>query len=488
MKKTFIVCISIFLCFVSLLAQEKDYRWVKLNTGYTNDFQDVNFITKDIGFVTGGWPRALLKTTDGGKTWNKQNVIDVLLTCTEFFDEKEGIAIGNGGLIYKTKNCGESWQIVESNVMCDLYSITINGDKVFVAGRETSIISTNRGETWKEISGKLSGDWTVTVIFLNDKIGYASGQSTGIKKTTDGGDTWNDIVSSKNSVLKMYPKDELNFWALWLDSPPAYSTDGGVNWVNDESGNFKSKTFLDYESSELLSVLVGKAGAIMMSTDKGKSWSDETIKDTKQFTSVSVVGKTVWTVGFDGLFYKYCNDSNISGVPVLIKPTPNQPGVDLPTEFVWKSAKNAKSYNLTISKNKDLSNSFFNDNTVDTTIIVKNLENFTVYYWSVTAQNDTDVSEPSEIRMFRTSVTSVSKIENEEIKISIDLSKDEITIYWNTIQSLDVSIYNILGNLEITKKINSTDKIDISFLNSGNYFIVLKNKIVSCVKKISIVR
>lgn len=86
---------------------------------YTRDFNAVYFNNATTGYIVGGSyveydtlnsARTILKTTDGGNTWNI--VIDepgAWLTAIDFIDQNIGYLVGDGAQFYKTINGGNNW-------------------------------------------------------------------------------------------------------------------------------------------------------------------------------------------------------------------------------------------------------------------------------------------------------------------------------------------------------------------------------------------
>merc|ERR1712096_299572 len=73
------------------------------------DFHKVRFISPTMGWVCGD-NGTVLKTTDGGKTWNKTNTSTfTVLGAITFVDETHGWAGGDGGFVTHTNNGGRTW-------------------------------------------------------------------------------------------------------------------------------------------------------------------------------------------------------------------------------------------------------------------------------------------------------------------------------------------------------------------------------------------
>lgn len=95
-------------------------NWSLVSSPVTDrEFNVVYFINATTGFIAGGSfaeldtvasHRTLLKTTDGGNTWNiVMNEAGGWLTAIDFIDENTGYITGDGGQLYKTTDGGNNW-------------------------------------------------------------------------------------------------------------------------------------------------------------------------------------------------------------------------------------------------------------------------------------------------------------------------------------------------------------------------------------------
>ena len=81
-------------------------------------FRSVQFPTREVGYVC-GVSGTLLKTTDGGRSWQTIREGGAIGGRRESFQslwfvtDKRGYAVGNGGLFWRTDNGGGDWQQVK---------------------------------------------------------------------------------------------------------------------------------------------------------------------------------------------------------------------------------------------------------------------------------------------------------------------------------------------------------------------------------------
>jgi hypothetical protein len=78
--------------------------------GIKDDLFDVSFPTAGEGWACGRWG-AVIHTTDGGRTWARQDSnTDYTLSSISFVDAKNGWAVGDRGTILHTRDGGATWQ------------------------------------------------------------------------------------------------------------------------------------------------------------------------------------------------------------------------------------------------------------------------------------------------------------------------------------------------------------------------------------------
>lgn len=95
----------------------------------------------------------------------------------------------------------------------------------------------------------------------------------------------------------------------------------------------------------------------------------------------------------------------------LAHPTIGAVEISLSTELKWNKLNPATDYQVKVSKVQDLSDQIVFEQTVtDTSVVVTALEQNTVYYWQVTAQNGFLAGESSEIWSFTTTSNPVGQI------------------------------------------------------------------------------
>lgn len=180
-----------------LKTQNGGLNWFNINApkaGNGNFF----FYSSLIGYVFGDG--GIFKTSDGGKSWKKQiSAADYgsVLYSAFFTDENNGFICGSSQTLLRTKNGGETWEKVSMSALgtnSSLNLITfINANTGFIVSSAGDILQTkDGGNSWARTSTISTSGWTaMRIYFVNAKEGYIITPANQYYKTLDGGQTWN---------------------------------------------------------------------------------------------------------------------------------------------------------------------------------------------------------------------------------------------------------------------------------------------------------
>ena len=190
----------------------------------------------------------VIKSTDGGRTWEKkQNILGG--SSKIFFTENNIGFVFNIRCLYKSIDGGENWSIDKINCnLNDIFFVDKNigyasgGEGVHIV-RGNLFYTVNGGQTWHHnLEIKRSSFYSCS--FVTDSVGFIAAGRAGIYKTTDRGNSWTSShITNPDSIIY-----ELNIRDLCFRDEKNGSA---VGFIND-----------------------GRA-AIMSTADGGKSWSLE---------------------------------------------------------------------------------------------------------------------------------------------------------------------------------------------------------------------
>ena len=314
MKEILITIISVLILSVSISAQ-----WINQTSPINEDLHSVFFINDANGWIT-GLTGTVLKTTDGGTTWDIKptNTTDHLYSVY-FTDENNGIAVGGAGTIFnptriiiKTIDGGESWSIVQSGDTT-LFSVNfVNQNLGWAVGQDGKVLKTvNSGGSWSAQTVLDTLEFIpnlYSVYFIDQSTGWIGGSDRTILKTSDGGSSWmvlRTTFAHSTIYRSIFFIDENTGWTGGWDSPILKTTDGGNNWsAKGGTGDLESIYFAD-ENTGWASY---RDGIILNSTDGGETWVTQLSGINNVVSSVYFVdANTGWAVGSNGTILKTTN-------------------------------------------------------------------------------------------------------------------------------------------------------------------------------------
>jgi len=237
-----------------------------------------------------------------------------------FPDRNTGYAVGmawgsDGGTIFKTSDCGSSWNHLgwTSHKLFSVYFI--NKDTGIIVGEHGTILRTiDGGTSWNIQPSNLSYPYLLlSVYFPTSTVGYAVGESGTILKSIDGGSTWNSQVSGTNKDLYSVFFTDLNTGYAVGDSGTILKTTNGGNYINEQNLTDHLKIFPNPVLDNLTIELAGteQTGNLTILTLDGKEVIGKQISNSITQLDISNLANGIY-------FLRYMNDKNIE-IKKLIK-------------------------------------------------------------------------------------------------------------------------------------------------------------------------
>ncbi|NNG26169.1 MAG: T9SS type A sorting domain-containing protein [Ignavibacteriaceae bacterium] len=212
------------------------------------------------------------------------------------------ISVGSDGTILSST--GSGWQIRDAGVENYLFSISMKGVHVWVSGSDGTMLhnSDGVGYLWEEQTTGVDKQLR-SVFFLNDNIGWSVGEQETILKTTDGGNNW-DILYTNGSqhYFEVFFHDDNNGWlcgAAGSNGVIKKTTNGGTTWQNSiiPASRMNGMHFADMN----FGCAVGNGGAIFRTTNGGTDWSLATSNTSQDLKAVYLkTNGEGWAVGYEG--------------------------------------------------------------------------------------------------------------------------------------------------------------------------------------------
>jgi photosystem II stability/assembly factor-like uncharacterized protein len=275
----------------------------------------------------------VLKTTNGGFSWQRQNTgISFPIEDIMFINANMGWAVANnfigmGALILSTTNGGSSWQNYtypdSTAVFSGVYFLDpLNG---WISGYDGLFLNTtNGGASWirKPTDSSFASNLPVkSICMYNNRIGYASGGFRDLAgviwRTTNFGNLWEGHVAGGEPLYGLLVIDSLNIIAVGGDlefgASIVKTTNGGINWSYQLLNIFGTGYAIAFRTPEEGWTALGYSQEFIHSTDSGVTWNTTAIFDSSAVYDVIFTDPYHgYAVGTNGLILKY--NTNTIGI------------------------------------------------------------------------------------------------------------------------------------------------------------------------------
>jgi photosystem II stability/assembly factor-like uncharacterized protein len=252
------------------------------------------FPTEREGWMVGELGR-IIKTSDGGKTWVRQDAGTkrpfLAMSC---LDAKTAWIAGKEGIVYATKDGGDSWTPLTTGSTRHLFAIAFptpeRGQGVGDFG--TMIHTEDGGKTWTVSrvpesvvlpenaldTGVEPGDVNLYGMSFGDADhAWVVGEFGIVMASTDGGRTWQQQHTPVETTLcGVRFLDATRGFAVGIDSTILATTDGGTTWKTVKAP-LSQRSFYDVALQGPNGWIVGDSGTVLKTTDAGASWAVEPV-------------------------------------------------------------------------------------------------------------------------------------------------------------------------------------------------------------------
>ncbi len=177
----------------------------------------------------------LYYTTNGGQSWSLSTPTTEQINGI-FFTPSYTYIVCNGGIMKKSSNGGQSWTSVSIGASSDLLTVQFLNDTIGFVGVYSNTgcyikKTVDQGNTWTTQGGAFP--FIYDMHFIDENNGFVAAYSEA-KRTTNGGQTWSDIVVDGGLItgnLTLLSIDFINDTVGYMGSPFIKTTDGGANWT-----------------------------------------------------------------------------------------------------------------------------------------------------------------------------------------------------------------------------------------------------------------
>jgi photosystem II stability/assembly factor-like uncharacterized protein len=225
------------------------WGWQWEHPDYTRMLEAIRFTDSLTGWIV-GWDGILMKTADGGISWNQiEGITQQSLYSLYFVDGMHGWICGYWGTVLATVDGGAHWVPQNSGTGSTLKKVLFTDlQHGWMCGTEF-FRTVNGGETWEKVESAPAS--MVAVSFVSPSTGWAAVYGA-IYRTTDGGLTWNRQYAAPADAIcdlkDIFFPNERTGWAVGRLGVMLTTSDGGETWQSlDFAGgrDMNSVFFLD---------------------------------------------------------------------------------------------------------------------------------------------------------------------------------------------------------------------------------------------------
>ncbi len=291
-----------------------------VNTGVTDIAIDPNntnimYLATGDGFgydngyeIWGGvYSSGILKSTDGGQTWNTTGINYTISQTRQIFNvsidpsNSNTVYTGTDNGLWRSTDAGATWSLLKTGLIKDFEFMPGNPSTMYTAeveedafGEEFATIyrTTDAGGSWSDITpvDAIYDDVIeLAVTPANPNALYGFGDNFNFFRSTDNGTTWsyNPWISGIGFPMGWYgmaldvsPVDENIVMVGGLNL--AISTNGGNSWsnVSDWQGwptndySHADHRVVKFYPGSTTDIITGNDGGVFRSANAGNSWAD----------------------------------------------------------------------------------------------------------------------------------------------------------------------------------------------------------------------
>lgn len=257
------------------------------------DFESISWIDENRGVIVG--ERLIAYTEDGGLSWKEVlQEFDFRFNDVILLNENLGIAVGEGGRIFRTSNGGKSWDALQSGTDRDLLSLEKTGeDQLLAVGQDGLILqSTDSGQSWSSLNAGFTTQLN-HIAYQENGLGLICGNQGWVAKTQNGGASWEVLstgITENLNTIEIDPSGRI--YTAGEGGTILNSLDTGKTWTK-----VLSPVAVDFHQlaisplDQRIVIITGAENTVIRSTNSGQTFSRINIP-------AQGVGRTIRSVSF----------------------------------------------------------------------------------------------------------------------------------------------------------------------------------------------
>jgi photosystem II stability/assembly factor-like uncharacterized protein len=230
-----------------------------------------------------------------------------------FVDSLRGWAVGGAGTTVRTTNGGQKWlhtqaPIHELLIRTSFVSATHGWAMTYFTYKVLE--TTNGGITWDSIS-TIPSPYYLDMQFLNDSVGFVSGNNGKIMRTTDGGVSWAPTQTNYfGDLIALHFSNPVIGYAAGPGRWALKTTNGGLSWAQVATAGFNPSTRQVFSVDAQRAYLVGShefmgtiTGCFYSTTNGGATWQEKYFSQELSDVYFSSPN-TGWVSDIDGVIFQ----------------------------------------------------------------------------------------------------------------------------------------------------------------------------------------
>lgn len=297
--------------------------WQVVNESAFTEPTVVAFLNEDIGYACVF--KDLYKTIDGGQSWSLQlaNAFGSHQDQIEVIDEDRLVFSQGALVVYASDDGGQTVERFAAlpygynyQHLCTLpdgrvwlacsygsiafsdngglnyvdqipdvkYTFTnidfLDANNGWAAGRGAMLRTQNGGDLWESVNmppNPIEPEEYTVVNLLKPSSSQTAviGTAYEVLETTDGGDSWNNLLSANNDErFREFASHDDHIWILSSDPFLYRSTDNGANWTSMATNPPTFVPYFMHFVNNNLGFLGGTSGTLWKTTDSGDTWTE----------------------------------------------------------------------------------------------------------------------------------------------------------------------------------------------------------------------
>jgi photosystem II stability/assembly factor-like uncharacterized protein len=294
MKISYYILSVLFLYSSPLTAQ-----WFPQNSGTTEAFADVSFSDANNGMAVGFFS-PVVRTTNGGNDW--------ISISTGGFHVR-GISVPSSNIAFiagynnstgtaqisRSTDGGMTWGSIQTLPLNDFNDIEFKDNDNGVVIGTNVMLTTDSGLNWITPANFPLTPFLWDVDYTGNNLSTV-GWSGSIYTSSDGGMNW--VEQNSGVSVDLYGIDFINSsigFAVGENGTILKTIDGGINWTlqtSNTSNRLNDVSFTDVNNG----FIVGESGLILRTTNSGINWMQQESGTASSLTGVAMINSNICTV------------------------------------------------------------------------------------------------------------------------------------------------------------------------------------------------